>query len=79
MATAAELINRRVGRMEALASDLAGLPPGYQPTELEMIRAAELQAYLGLIFGPEPAAEPEKAPAPPAARLQTEGRKPKGK
>lgn len=68
MATAAELINRRVGRMEALASDLAGLPPGYVPTELEMVRAAELQAYLGLIFNPKPVPGPERA-AKPAAEL----------
>jgi hypothetical protein len=63
MLTRDEQINRRIGRMEALASDLAGLTPGYQPTELEMIRAAELQAYLGLIFNPEPAPELTEKPA----------------
>jgi hypothetical protein len=71
MATREELLNRRVGRMEALASDLAELPPGYQPTELEMVRAAELRAYLALIRGPEPAAEPA------LAEIINEGRKPK--
>ena len=64
MLTRDEHISRRCARMEALTSDLAGLPPGYAPTELEMVRAAELRAYLGLIFDPKPVPEPKQAPAP---------------
>lgn len=51
MLTRDENISRRVGRMEALASDLAGLPAGYQPTELELLRARELYAALGEFSG----------------------------
>ncbi|MFH1091861.1 MAG: hypothetical protein V1742_09880 [Pseudomonadota bacterium] len=53
MTTLAEQINRRAGRMEALASDLAGLKPDYNPTELEMLRARELQAALARVFDAE--------------------------
>lgn len=54
MSTAAEQLNRRLGRMEALASDLAVLRPGYQPTDLEMMRARELMKNLDRAFGPDP-------------------------
>ncbi|TSA13001.1 MAG: hypothetical protein D4R73_01520 [Deltaproteobacteria bacterium] len=46
MTTLAEQINRRSGRMEALAYDLSEVKPGYQPTELEMNRALSLHAAL---------------------------------
>ena len=68
MATREELLNRRIGRMEALAYDLSQVKPGYQCTELETNRAQALYAALGqflgvvipeigetTIFGPAPA------------------------
>lgn len=69
MTTREELLNRRIGRMEALASDLAGLPASHQPTELELIRARELYATLARAFDVvikagdpgEPEAKPGKA------------------
>ena len=51
MATWAELLNRRIGRMEALAYDLSQVKPGYQPTELEIDRAQALYAALGQLLG----------------------------
>lgn len=67
MDTLAVQINRRVGRMEALASDLAGLKPDYKPTELEMMRALELQAVLARVFDADPGPPQAKAPEAPAA------------
>jgi hypothetical protein len=60
MLTLAEQINRRVGRMEALITDLTQVRPNYQPTELEEKRAAELQATLAMVFG-RASGSPEEA------------------
>ena len=66
MLTQAERSSRRVGRMEALASDLSQVKPGYQPTELEMVRALTLHAALVEFIQGPPAAEAE-APRPEKA------------
>jgi hypothetical protein len=79
MLTRDEYISRRCARMEALASDLAGLPPGYQPTELEVKRAQALYDALGQFLGvvvpelggaegPAPEAEAKPAPAPKSGK-----------
>jgi len=69
MLTLAEQINRRIGRMEALGVDLNQVKEGYQPTELEMIRAQELQAALAK-FLPAPEAVAEEV-------VSGKGKKPK--
>jgi hypothetical protein len=75
MATREELLNRRIGRMEALASDLAGLQPGHNPTELELMRARELQAALARVFDPDPG--PAEAAAKAASALEALDKKAK--
>jgi len=63
MLTSGEIINRRIGRMEALEFDLNQVKPGFQPTELEIIRAAALYAALeGFIQGATPEPAPEAKP-----------------
>lgn len=83
MLTQAERSSRRVGRMEALASDLSQVKPGYQPTELEMVRALTLHAALGEFIqgakeadpGVRPAGEAGLRPAPEPVPAETKTRK----
>jgi len=72
MLTLAEQISRRVGRMEALVSDLGQLKPDYEPTELETTRALEIYGALARVFDLELAAAP---PAPPPAAKAKAGKK----
>lgn len=67
---------RRCYRMEALASDLAGLKPGHKPTELELMRARELYAALARVFIPEPdKPETPESPAPESPNKKPSGKK----
>jgi hypothetical protein len=77
MATREELLNRRIGRMEALASDLAGMKPGHNPTELELMRARELCAALARVFGTDIGPPQEEAPDSPDKK--SPDKKPPGK
>lgn len=74
MATREELLNRRIGRMEALAHDLSQVKPDYQPTELEIDRARALYAALGQLPG---VIIPESKPESPAP--ESPDGKPRGK
>lgn len=81
MLTKDERASRRVGRMEALITDLGQLPANYQPTELETQHATELMRGLAQVFAPKLRGETratvtteqgKTAPAPVAEDLKKE-------